>query len=513
MNTIDRRDFIKKVGILAAFSYLPLNISCGRNSIKDKPNILFIFSDDHSYKAISAYGSYRNKTPNIDRLAKEGMLFDKCYVTNSICAPSRATILTGKHSHINGVFDNHTTAFDGAQDTFPKLLKKKGYQTCIIGKWHLKSTPTGFDYHEVMPGQGQYYNPDFIRNGEMLQYYGYNTDVTTNIGLEWLKNKRDKNKPFMMMLQYKAPHRQFTPNVTHAHRYKNDTIPEPSNLYDDYKGRGSAAKNQTESIEFNMGVEDVKLKLPEPQRMKFHQKSVLRSSYEEGNKEYEKANLKGKELIAWRYQRFIKDYIKCVDSIDENIGRVLEYLDEEGLSENTIIIYTSDQSIFLGEHGWFDKRFMYEESFKMPFIVKWPGVIKPGTINSSLVSNLDFAQTFLDLAGVEQPEGMQGLSLLPLMKGLKPEYWRESIYYHYYEHGAHGVPKHEGVFNGRYKLINYYTLNEWELFDLEKDPEEMNSVYSKQEYKEVVAKMKSELEVLRKKYNVPENTIPAEKVK
>jgi len=498
----------KNFGLISITIYLTIILGCIPNGKNDRPNILFIFSDDHAYKAISAYGSNRNTTPNIDRLANEGMIFNKCYVTNSICAPSRATILTGKYSHENGVLDNHTSAFDGNQQTFPKLLNKNGYQTAIVGKWHLKSTPTGFDYHNVLVGQGQYYNPDFLENGKMNKYYGYNTDVTTNIALDWMKNKRHEEKPFMMMLQYKAPHRQFTPNVTHAHKYKNEKIPEPNNLLDDYSNRASPAKNQKQSILNNMGVEDVKLKLPEPQRMKYHQKSVLKSSYKKSDEEYYNNQPEGDELVKWCYQRFIKDYIKCVDAIDENIGRVLEYLEESGLDENTIVIYSSDQSIFLGEHGWFDKRFMYEESFKMPFLIKWPNVIEPGSVNNYLTSNLDFAQTFLDIAGVAQPEDMQGKSFKNLLLGKNPSNWRKSVYYHYYEHGFHGVPRHEGVFDGRYKLINYYTLDEWELFDLENDPNEMNNVYNVKEYENILKEMKMKLHDKRTEYNVPENDYP-----
>lgn len=475
---------------------------------EQRPNIIFIFSDDHSYEAISAYGSYRNKTPNIDRLANEGMRFDKCYVTNSICAPSRAVILTGKHSHVNGVYDNHSSAFDGFQQTFPKMLQKNGYQTAIVGKWHLKSTPTGFDYHEVLPGQGAYYNPDFLRNGEMLQYYGYNTDITTNIALDWLKNRRNDDEPFLLMLQYKAPHRQFTPNVTHAHRYKNDVIPEPPNLYDDYSNRASPARDQEQAILKHMGVEDVKIKIPEPQRMKFHQRSVLKHAYEPKKAEEESANLADKDLVAWRYQRFIKDYIRSVDSIDENIGLVLDYLKEAGLDENTVVVYSSDQSIFLGEHGWFDKRFMYEESFRTPLLVRWPGVIEAGKVDDQhLTSNLDFAQTLLDIAGVQAPSDMQGRSLKPLMTAKSPEQWRQGLYYHYYEHGFHGVPRHEGVFDGRYKLINYYTLGEWELFDLDQDPNEMNNVFASPQYAEIVEKMNVELQKLRDQYEVPPNQV------
>ncbi len=479
---------------------------------RQRPNIIFIMTDDHAYQAISAYGSNRNRTPNIDRLATEGIRFDRCYVTNSICAPSRAVILTGKHSHMNGVHDNHSRAFDGFQDTFPKRLQKGGYQTALVGKWHLKSTPSGFDYHEVLPGQGAYYNPDFLRNGEMIRYYGYNTDVTTDIALRWLKEDRKKYQPFMLMLHYKGPHRQFTPNVTHAHRYKNDHIAEPGNLHDNYENRASPARDQEQSILNHMGVEDVKISIPEPQRMKFHQRSVLKHAYEPKKAAEESAKLAGEELVSWRYQRFIKDYIRSVDSIDENIGLILDYLHEAGLEKNTVVVYTSDQGLFLGEHGWFDKRFMYEESIRTPLVVRWPEVIEPGQVNDEhLTSNLDFAQTFLDIAGLEATGDMQGRSLLPLLRGDSPDSWRESVYYHYYEHGFHGVPRHEGVSTGEHKLINYYTLGEWELFDLKTDPNEMTSVYDDPSYAEVQERLTAELAKLRTQYQVPPNDKRADK--
>ena len=480
-------------------------VSCAREEAK-RPNIIFIMTDDHAYHAISAYGSNRNRTPNIDRLAADGIRFNRCYVTNSICAPSRAVILTGKHSHMNGVHDNHSSAFDGFQTTFPKQLQKGGYQTALVGKWHLKSTPSGFDYHEVLPGQGAYYNPDFLRNGEMVRYYGYNTDVTTDIALRWLKEGRTEDKPFMLMLHYKGPHRQFTPNVTHAHRYKDDRIPEPVNLHDSYENRASPARDQEQSILNHMGVEDVKISIPEPQRMKFHQRSVLKHAYEPKKAAEESAKLAGKELVSWRYQRFIKDYIRSVDSIDENIGLVLDYLRDAGLEDNTIVVYTSDQGLFLGEHGWFDKRFMYEESFRTPLLIRWPQVVEAGRVDDQhLTSNLDFAQTFLDIAGLEAGNEMQGRSLVPLLRGDRPETWRESVYYHYYEHGFHGVPRHEGVSTGDYKLINYYTLGEWELFDLAKDPREMTNVYDDQSYADIRQRLLAELNELRVQYQVPPN--------
>jgi len=502
-----RKNFNRNIFLFLTLLVIGWFCGCLQKAKDNRPNILFIMSDDHGYQAISAYDSKINTTPNIDRIASEGMIFDRCYVTNSICAPARATILTGKYSHKNGVLDNHHQAFDGFQQTFPKLLQKSGYNTALVGKWHLKTTPSGFDYHEITPGQGAYYNPDFLRNGEMLQYYGYNTDVTTNIALEWLKNKREKEKPFLLMLHFKAPHTQFTPNITHAADFQDVTLPEPPTLYDTFENRASVAANTTMTIARHIGVEALKLKLPEPQRMKFHQKSVLQAAYKKENEAFEKAALQGKELLAWKYQRFVKEYIRTVESIDENVGLVLDYLKESGLEKNTVVIYTSDQGFFLGEHGYFDKRLMYEESIRVPLLASWPGVIQAGSRNDALVSNIDFAETFLDIAGISVPEDMQGRSFKEMFAGHIPSGWRTSLYYHYYEHGFHGVPKFEGVFNKNYKLINYYTTAEWELFDRSKDPLEMRNVYDDPDYKDIVSEMNNELHKLREQYQLPPNTV------
>jgi len=511
-NEMNRRNFLKVLGMGTAAFLFSSSFSCAKHQ---PPNILFIFSDDHAYQAISAYGSKINKTPNIDRIANEGMLFTNCCVTNSICAPSRAVILTGKYSHLNGVLTNREK-FDGSQQTFPKLLQKAGYQTAILGKWHLKTDPTGFDYWEVLPGQGHYYNPEFITKDGRHRETGYVTDIITDKALNWLQNQRDKNKPFMLMVQNKAPHREWSPNTKHLHLYDEKTIPEPETLFDDYKGRGTAAKKQDMTIAKTMRLDiDLKLGADDPNsqfakrflsRMTPEQREAWIKAYGPKNQKFRKANLKGKELVKWKYQRYIKDYLRCVASVDENVGRILDYLEESGLAKNTVVIYSSDQGFYLGEHGWFDKRFMYEESFKTPLLVRWPGVIKPGTVNHDLVSNLDFAETFLDIAGVDIPSDMQGLSLVPLMKGKKPKNWRKSIYYHYYEYPAvHSVRRHEGVYDGRYKLIHFYDLGEWELYDLEKDPHEMHSVYNDPEYASIVEKMKAELRRLREFYKVPEN--------
>lgn len=457
-----------------------------QETAETNPNIIFIFTDDHALQAISAYGSVINKTPNIDRLADEGMIFRNSFCTNSICAPSRAVIQTGKHSHLNGVIDN-IEVFDSAQLTFPKLMRQGGYQTAMIGKWHLKSEPVGFDFWKVLPGQGNYYNPDFRTPEGIERIEGYVTDIVTDVSLEWLENGRDKTKPFMLMTQQKAPHRPWQPGPKYLNMYDDVEIPEPSTLFDDYSNRASGAPLQEMEIDRHMRFSwDLKIVL-EPsdsvgnrvwqRRMKRYtpeQLEAWNAAYEPKNKAFKEANLKGKELVRWKYQRYIKDYLRCIASVDDNIGRLLDYLDESGLAENTIVMYSSDQGFYLGEHGWFDKRWMYEESLHMPLVVKWPGVTSPGSVNTDMVQNIDFAETFLDMAGLNIPDEMQGKSLVPLLQGNTPEDWRESIYYHYYEYpGAHMVQRHNGVRTDRYKLINYYQLGEKELFDLEADPQEM----------------------------------------
>jgi arylsulfatase A-like enzyme len=507
---LDRRHFLKTAALGTA-ALLSTSLSC--SSAKKRPNILFIFTDDHAYQAISAYGSNRNKTPNIDRIANEGILFTNCCVTNSICAPSRAVIQTGKHSHLNGVQDNRQE-FDTSQQTFPKLLKSAGYETAMVGKWHLKAEPTYFDYWEVLPGQGHYYNPDFRTVNGLVRYEGYVTDIVTDKGLDWLQNKRDPEKPFMLMLQHKAPHREWSPNLKDINLYDDVEMPEPETLFDDYAGRGTAARLQEMEINRHMtlskdlkvhGMDDTQeLERRINKRMTPDQLVAWNKGYAAKNEAFLQANLKGKDLVRWKYQRYIKDYLRCIHSVDENIGRVLDYLDESGLADNTVVIYSSDQGFYLGEHGWFDKRFMYEESFKTPLIARWPGVTTAGTRSDALVSNLDFAETFLDIAGVEIPDDMQGLSLAPLLKGKQPADWRTSVYYHYYEYPAvHMVNKHEGVFDGRFKLMHFYELDEWELYDLQNDPRELKSVYADANYADDVKRLTDELEKLKQQYKVP----------
>jgi arylsulfatase A-like enzyme len=469
-----------------------------------RPNIVFIFSDDHAYQAIGAYGSKLNETPNLDRLAKDGMRFDRCLVTNSICGPCRAVILTGKYSHLNGFYNNSNSRFDGSQTTFPKLLQQAGYQTAIVGKWHLVSDPTGFDYWEILPGQGAYYNPPMIRNGQRVVHEGYTTDIIAELSLDWLKNQRDPSKPFLMMCQHKAPHREWEPNLKYLGHDGDRKYPEPETLFDDYSGRGQAEKTQDMTIAKTMTAKD--LKLTAPPNLTPEQRKAWDAYYEPRNAAFRQANLQGKDLIRWKYNRYMHDYLGCIASVDECVGRILDYLKEAGLEENTIVVYSSDQGFYLGEHGWFDKRWIYEESLRTPLLVRWPGVTKPGSVNADLVANVDFAETFLEAAGVKVPAEMQGSSLAPLLAGNTPDDWRKSFYYHYYEFpGPHSVRKHYGVVTDRYKLVHFYepAMNYWELFDNKADPNEMRSMYGAEDYAKVQKELHTELTRLRTELKVP----------
>ena len=462
-----------------------------------RPNIVWIFSDDHACSAIGAYGGRlkdENLTPNIDSLARDGMIFDRAYVGNSICAPSRATLLTGKHSHLNGKFDNRG-GFNHDQQQFQKILQKHGYQTAMIGKIHLNGAMQGFDYWEVLPGQGRYTNPQFITAEGKTEYEGHSTDIVTDRALNWLENGQDKSKPFMMMVHYKAPHRNWLPAPRIIEKFRKRTFPEPDSLFDDYSGRGTAAHKQDMSISQTMTMQSDLKVTPGSER----------EAYLAEHK------LEGDDLVRWKYQAYMQDYLGCVAGVDENIGRLLAYLKKHGLDQNTVVMYSSDQGFYLGEHGWFDKRFMYEESFRTPLVARWPGVIKAGQRNGDLVQNIDFAETFLDIAGAPIPDDMQGESLVPLLKGETPESWRKSLYYHYYEYPAvHSVRRHEGVSDGRFKLIRFYGIDvpdgeEWELYDLQNDPAEMHSIYQNPSLSARVDGLKRELERLKKHYQVPEN--------
>lgn len=451
-------------------------VTAETTSSQSRPNILFIMSDDHAAHAIGAYGSRINETPNLDRIAKNGMVLENCFATNALCAPSRATILTSKYSHLNGVKTHRDPPFDGEQLTYPKLLQEAGYQTAVIGKWHLKSDPTGFDYWNIFPGQGAYHNPVMFKNGERERHQGYATDIVTDKSIEFLE-QRDKSKPFLLLSQHKAPHRPWQPHEKYADLYKDVDIPLPTTLTDDYTSRAQPARDAKMRILGDLSFTDVKTTPP--------------------------ADLAGDDLLKWYYQLYIKDYLRCIASVDENVGRLLDYLEKEGLMENTIVIYTSDQGFFLGDHGWYDKRFMYEESIRMPFLISYPAEIAAGSRANATVSNLDFAPTFLDFAGIEKPAEMQGVSFRDVLSG-KPAPDRENVfYYHYHEYpdADHMVARHYGIRTPRYKLIRYYhPVDAWEFFDLEKDPQEMNSVYSDPAYADQIAELKQQLQELRVKY-------------
>jgi len=475
----------------------------------DRPNILFIMSDDHAFQAMSCYGSKVNKTPNLDRIANEGMRFDRCYVTNSICGPCRAVILTGKYSHLNG-FERNGRTFDGSQQTVAKLLQQAGYQTAVVGKWHLRSVPTGFDYYNVLVGQGPYYNPpmktmDSAGQPTVIKHTGYTTDIITDHALDWLNNKRDADKPFFLMYQHKAPHRNWQPGPKYLTKYDDVEIPEPETLFDDYENRADPAREQKMSIEKDLNQRD--LKLANQRGLTPSQQQAWDAAYGPKNEAFRKLNLSGRELVRWKYQRYVKDYLRCVDSVDENVGRVLDQLDELGLTENTLVIYTSDQGWYLGDHGWFDKRWMYEESFRTPLIARWPAKIKPGSVSQSMAMNLDFAETFLEVAKAPIPKDMQGASLVPIMMGVEPVDWRAAMYYHYYEFpGAHSVARHYGIRTDRYKLIHYYPhdrrpdMDQWELFDLKNDPHELNSIYHDPQSADLVKQLKIQLYDLKATY-------------
>jgi len=462
---ITRREMIRGLGGLALASQLGALYAAEG---KAKPNIVYIMSDDHAAHALSCYGSKINQTPNLDRIARDGMRFTNCFDTNSLCAPCRATVLTGKYSHVNGVVDNGAyQRFDGSQQTFPKLLQKAGYKTAIVGKWHLVSDPTGFDYWNILPGQGVYINPVMIEMGQKKQHQGYVTDIITDYAMDFVKKSKDG--PFCLMYHHKAPHRGWDPDAKHADMYKDKDMPEPPTFNDDYANRASAAAHADMRVA----------------TMPDYQKEL-------------KPEMSPEEIKKYNYQRFIKDYCRVIASLDDNVGRMLDCLESTGLAENTIVIYTSDNGFFLGDHGWFDKRFMYEESLRIPFVVRYPREIKPGSVNDRFILNVDYAPTFLDYAGVPIPADMQGHSLRPLFRGETPKDWRTSIYYHYYEYpGPHKARPQYGVRTDRYKLIHYYTVNEWELFDLPKDPRELKSVYADPAYAGVVTQMKAELERLR----------------
>ncbi len=471
------------------------------------PNIVFVFADDHAAHAVSSYGSVLNRTPNIDRLADEGLRFQNAFVTNSICAPSRATVLTGQYGHLNGVPTNRDT-LHASVVTFPGLLREVGYQTAIVGKWHLKVQPRGFDHVEVLRGQGPYYNPVLYSGTDSVRHEGYTTDVITDRALRWLSEDRDPERPFLLMYQHKAPHREWAPGPDHLNLYADVDLPEPATLFDDWQGRTAAATTQEMTIARDLT--DADLKLVPPPRLTSEQLELWNAAYGPRNEAFASAGLEGDPLVRWKYQRYIKDYLRSIASIDDNLGRVLAYLDEAGLAENTVVVYTSDQGFFLGDHGWFDKRWMYEESLRTPLIVRWPAVVQAGAVSDALVQNLDLAQTILELAGASEPRGMQGRSLVPLLRGETPGDWRDAIYYQYFEYpGWHMVRRHYGIRTRTHKLIHYYEIDEWDLFDLEEDPDELVSVYGRPAHAEVQARLTAQLDSLRAHFDVPaEDPVP-----
>ena len=489
---------------------------------KQRPNIFYIMSDDHGYQAISAYGYGLNKTPNIDRLAKEGILFTRATVTNSLCAPSRAVLLTGKHSFINGKVDNEAR-FNWNQDNFAKQLQQHGYQTALIGKIHMDGLPQGFDHSAVLIDQGEYYNPNFIINGIKKELKGYVTDLTTDMAIDWIKN-RDKEKPFCLLYHQKAPHREWLPALRHLSAYTGMSVPEPKTLFDDYSNRGTAARTAEMNILKHMNWAGDN-KIPPAMmdelgikeylnwdkaafnnnlgRMTSAERASWDSVYNPIMADFKKRypSMTEQELMRWRYQRYMQDYLGTVAAVDDGVGRMLDFLKENGLDQNTIIVYTSDQGFYLGEHGWFDKRFMYEESLRTPLLVRYPAEIPAGTSSDALVQNLDFAPTLLDYAGVTIPKDMQGASFRKLAGG-KEKKWRDVIYYTYYEYPSiHMVKRHYGIRTNRYKLIHfYYDVDEWELYELEKDPEELNNVYNDPAYATVKKTMHQKLKETRKHY-------------
>jgi len=495
-----------------------------------RPNIIYIMSDDHDDDAISAYRELADapqkskmmiQTNSIDRMAREGMLFTSAFVSNSICSPARATVLTGKFSHINGVKDN-STPFDTSQYTFIKQMHKSGYQTAIIGKWHLHITPSGFDYFSILPGQGVYYSPRFVTAKDTTIFReGYVTEEITRQTLEWLDNRKT-DKPFVLMMHHKAPHRNWVPSLKYLEMFSKMKFAEPATLYADTTGKGKAFRDQKMSILNDMDLctdlkidpkylDDIPHLKPPADQIRGYQHQMdlipplvrerIQEIYSKRGKILRDNKPKGRELLALKFQWYMQDYMACVASVDESVGNVLNYLDSHHLSENTIVFYTSDQGFYLGENGWFDKRFMYDVSMKTPLLVRWKEHIKPNLVSGALVQNIDLAATFLDLCGMPVPSEMQGLSLKPILLGKSKKLSRPSLYYHYYEYpDDHNVYPHLGVRNEQYKLIYFYTINEWELYDLKKDPDEQTNLIDNPAYKRLIHSLKAELNRQRSHY-------------
>lgn len=461
-----------------------------------KPNIVFIFSDDHSLQTIGAYDARLSAfcreqavTPHIDRLAERGGVFLNSFCGNSLCSPSRAAILTGLHSHANGVMTLNRPINAGLW-TFPGALREAGYQTAVFGKWHLGTTQPDFDEWLILPGQGAYNDPLFQSPAGTRKFTGYTTDIITDLSLDWLQ-RRDRSKPFFLAVHHKAPHRNFIPPPRYASWLDSVTVPEPETLFDDYANRASPAARQQLTI---AGYIDLETDL------KVGGKLGSDPMYAVRNAEFARLQPTGRDLVRWKYQHYLKDYLRCVRAVDDSVGRVVTALQEQGIAENTIVIYSSDQGFYMGEHGWFDKRWIYEESIHMPFIIRWPGVVKPGTRFTPMIQNIDYAPTLVELAGGRVPAGLHGRSFVSILQGQAPADWRRSIYYHFYDSAAHGVPRHYGVRTDRHTLVHFYQTNEWELFDNRNDPQQMRSVYSDPAYATTVRDLQAELARLRQAY-------------
>ncbi|MCX7047490.1 MAG: sulfatase-like hydrolase/transferase [Candidatus Sumerlaeota bacterium] len=522
MSNLDRREFLKVAGLGAAGVALAgkIPVSAPAAESAKRPNILFIFSDDHSLQTIGAYDTWlapfcreQKVTPNIDRLAAEGALFRNSFCCNSLCSPSRGAILTGLHSHANGV-RNLTQPVTPGVWMYPASMREAGYQTAIIGKWHLGNTPTNTDYWRLLPGQGTYWKPDFQGPDGKESVAGYTTDVLTDMGLKWLE-QRDATKPFLLEVHHKAPHRPWQPPTRYYRWLADVKVPEPPTLFDDYAGRATPAHNQKMEIGRDMTLpSDLKVvKADKPAgewaRMSEADQKEWQAAFGPRNEAFEKASLQGQDLTRWKYQEYMKDYMRCIKAVDDSVGRYLDYLKKTGLDQNTIVIYASDQGFYNGEHGWFDKRWIYEESVHMPFVIRWPGVVKAGARPDAMIQNIDYAPTFMEIAGGKTPEGLHGRSFVPILRGETPVDWRKSIYYHYYDPG-HGVPEQYGVRTMRHTLVFFPKTNEWELFDLEKDIKQMKSVYDDPSYAATLAETKTELTRLRTLYK-DESAPPAGK--
>lgn len=481
-------------------------------------NIVYIMTDDHTAQMMSCYDNRYVETPNLDRIAADGVKFVNSYVANSLSGPSRACMLTGKHSHKNGFTNNEHGIFDGSQQTMPKLMQQAGYQTAIIGKWHLVSLPTGFDYWNILPEQGSYYNPQFITmDNDTVVERGYLTNIITDKSIEWMEHQRDRSKPFILFIHHKACHRNWLPEMKYLRTYEDQTFALPETFYDDYEGR-VAAQQQQMSIARDMDlIYDNKIYRPGMKSplgptylgmVKHLDKDDLMRYcyvYDSISNDFLNRHLEGKELAEFKYQRYMRDYAKVLKSLDDNVGRVLDYLEEKGMLDSTLVVYTSDQGFYMGEHGWFDKRFMYEESLSTPLVMHLPKGLEARGDIQEMVQNIDYAPTFLELAGAKVPEDIQGTSLVPLLEGKHPRNWRKSIYYHFYEYPAeHMVKRHYGVRTERYKLIHFYNdIDTWELYDLQNDPHELHNLYGQPGTEKVTKQLRRELKRLQRQYDDP----------